>query len=67
MDLPPEAVEVICGSGTVHNLPVRSLNLRAFIFSHGRDVMRILLNHLEVTLNAAGGMLSALSIVSMRE
>ena len=65
MDLSPQTMEVVCRSGTVHNLPVRSLNLGAFIFSHGWDVVRILLNHLEVALHTTGGMLSALTIVSM--
>lgn len=57
MDLPPQAVEIVGGRGAVDDLPVRLLDLRTLVVPHGGDVVGILLNHLEVSLHAAGGVL----------
>mmetsp|Transcript_5765 Transcript_5765/g.8908 ORF Transcript_5765/g.8908 Transcript_5765/m.8908 type:complete len:271 (+) Transcript_5765:1196-2008(+) len=65
MDLPPQAVEIIRWCGAVHNLPIRLLDLVTFISCHFGNMMRILFHHLEVPFNTTGGVLGALSIISM--
>ena len=59
-------MEQIGGSGHVSNLHVAVLVLAVELIWSGED-SRILVTKLEVSLHAAGGVLRALTIISVRE